>query len=501
MSWRDARTATPAKSIWHDIAEETFREHLVKLEQQTNAVPLDIQTFPIKLWSREFDFSEYRDNVLPFEIEQQIADDFAFLAALEEGAQSVAAACLEQHVEPPGLTIRFAALDMFLNETTKSGLRDIASILAQAADTRQDRELETVQHLFSRALQLHHPRLLARLRSGKWQKPKHLSKSHKQPLWKDFANLAHRTQHVYTKREAPIKRLAESLVQELGLVYQVFETVSPSSEAEMSSMGQLVRRSFEFCINESIRDYARRLQDNVGHKMTKQVASAIKCLRQVEKIAAYWRVSVFLVRTAKEHPTLFRKGVKMAYLTPYTSVPTTIAYETWAKTCHVHAEVQLAVHYDLLHKPEHSATLLVHDEGQDRTVFHRPRAIGTSKYLCYLCYQFLRAHKSFFPANTHGRLYDQWTIPDLTKFDEETCLRYRNIVKAMDDEVERATGVTFNMNLDDLSSTQWRPEPMTSRQNLLDMNIEQLRLDRFTDRTSENGPITGTIPDVDLGFK
>jgi len=29
---------------------------------------------------------------------------------------------------------------------------------------------------------------------------------------------------------------------------------------------------------------------------------------------------------------------------------------------------------------------------------------------------FLSSHRQFFPAKTHGRLYDQWTIPDLADF-------------------------------------------------------------------------------------
>jgi hypothetical protein len=133
----------------------------------------------------------------------------------------------------------------------------------------------------------------------------------------------------------------------------------------------------------------------------------------------------------------------LAYLTPYKSVPTTIAYEEWATTCHVHAEVQLAVHYDLkiLHlKPKQAS-------------FLPPRCIGISKWLCYLCYQFIRAHKMFFPSRTHGRLYDQWTIPDLTEFDEDLLKRYRSILKIMDEGI---------VHLTDNEPELWRIEPMTS---------------------------------------
>lgn len=493
MSWKDPRTAALDKSIWRDTTDTSFRKHLVDLEERTNAVPLDMQTFSMSSWDQNPDATKDHTNTLPLGVEQQLADDFAFLAALEEGAQSVAATCLEQQVEPPALTVRFAALDMFLNETIKSGLRIVSSILAQAADLRRDDIPSMVNSLFAQVLRLHRSRLLARLRSEKWQKPKHLSKSHKNALWKDFANLTHRAQHTYTKKETPARRIVESLVERLGSVYHDFEAVPSGSEEELAYMQQLVRASFDFCTAEKIRAYARRLEDNVGQKITKQVASANKCFRQIEKVGAYWRISVSLVNVAQQYPALFRGGVEMEYLTPYASVPTTIGYETWAKTCHVHAEVQLAVHYDLLTTAENGTALLSYAKGEQRVLFHRPRAIGTSKYLCYLCYQFLRAHDRFFPANTHGRLYDQWTIPDLAEFDEETCLRYRNIVEVMDDEVQTAIDMASG---DGLTSTLWRPEPMTSRQNLLNMDMEEHKPEQLAARISDNGTVQVTSDEI-----
>ncbi|GAB7354443.1 hypothetical protein MBLNU459_g4931t1 [Dothideomycetes sp. NU459] len=477
MSWRDPRTANADQSIWRDIDEDTFRKHLVDLETRTNAVPLDMQTFSVEEWLHTSG-ANGTDNAytLPLEIEQQLADDFAFLAALEEGAQSVAAACLEEHIQPPGLTVRFGALDMFLNDATKFGLQDISVLLASAAQgSRDTNDMSGMKDvLFRRILEWHRPRLLGRLRSVKWQKPKHLSKSHKHPLWTDFANLAHRVQHAYTKKEILSKRSVESLVKSLGSLYENFETVAAGSQDESTDMLQLVKSSFDFCLDEDIRDYARRLEENVGHRITKQVASAIKCLRQIEKIAAYWRVPIFLVETAIHYPALFRGGVRIEFLTPYASVPTAIAYETWAQTCHVHAEVQLAVYYDLIHPSERSATLLTESKGEEKAVFRRPRAIGTSKYLCYLCYQFLRAHRLFFPANTHGRLYDQWTIPDLLEFDTSVLQRYRDILRIMTSEVECT--ITACSNSSDTTIAGWRPEPMTSRQNLLDTETNLIRL-------------------------
>lgn len=68
-------------------------------------------------------------------------------------------------------------------------------------------------------------------------------------------------------------------------------------------------------------------------------------------------------------------------------------------------------------------------------------------------------------ANTHGRLYDQWTIPDLVDFGNELRSRYQGIVRDIDAEVVRETGTSEQE--EEGSVLRWRAEPMTSRQNLL----------------------------------
>ena len=451
MDRKDPRTALRDESIWHNISENVFRLHLVELEKCTNAVPTGMQTFPVNDW---LDQSASDSHTLPLSVEQQFADDFAYLSAVEEGAQSVAAACIEEHIRPPGLVIRFAALDISMNNTTKTTLQAMLELL-----TKSKPEIETHSLLFQQVVQLHFVRLLARLRSVKWQKPIYLSKSHKKALWQDFANLTHRVQFIYTKKEGVLRRSVERHLQALAEVYESFEYVHSESVEEMLHMRRLVQQSFEFCTCEEIREYAQRLQSSIGLTPTKQVGAAIKTFRQIEKIAAYWRISFSLVETARRYPSLFQ-NIKTEYLTPYKSIPTSIGYEPWAKTCHVHAEIQLAVYYDTLTE-------------QEQRNCHHPRAIGTSKYLCYLCYHFLRAHRRFFPSNTHGRLYDQWTVPDLTEFEEQVRQRYRKILEDIDGEVVSETKAVYGTEPSSSGLVKWRPEPMTSRQNLLNMDAEE----------------------------
>jgi hypothetical protein len=502
MSLQEARTSSSAASIWRETAEVDFRQHLVELEEITNAVPMDSQRFlpsraPVSVCCDDTDIRP----TLPIEVEQQLADDFAFLAAIEEGAQSVAAACIEEHTAPPRLIIRFAAMDVSLNADMKLALEQISSLLSEVSRNRDHERI--TQRLFEVIVSLHSQRLQARLRSEKWDKPKHLAQSHKKPLWQDFANVRHRVQFLYAKKEARTKGLIEQMLSHLERVYTAFE--SSTTEQEGRALLGLVNATYQFCTTGAVQHFARRLNACCeSGTPTKQVAAALKCLRQIEKIGAYWRVTCFLTELAKQYPHFFEPRITMEYLTPYRGLPTTIGYESWATTCHVHAEIQLAVYYDL--KTQHTtvagmnASDLAHSPSN--VVFHHPRCIGTSKRLCYLCYHFLEAHGKYRPSATHGRLYDQWTIPDLSTFSPETCQRYRDIVATIDAEVlERKHEVKRDAKKHVTPGhggqgrqnrvLHWKAEPMTSRQNLLEydlsLNEAENGLGNFSISTADDG--------------
>jgi hypothetical protein len=434
----DLRTARSEHSIWRDVPEATFRTHLVSLEERTNAVPIEAQQFPLpdEIGS-DTNGSAY---VFTIQEEQGLANAFATLVAVEEGAQSVAAVCLEEDIQHKTLTVRFAAVDA-INLSVQDSLHRMCKVLS-----RQDgHELEL--HLLRLVTRLHFRRILGRLRSSKWAKPTFLSRSHKKPLWRDFDNVIHRVQFLYNKRENTVRQVLEQQLKSLAQLYSSFEAFAAGSEEEFFHLVNMIRISYNDCTSADIRDYAGRLTST---GQTSQVRSALKTLRQVEKIAAYYKVSRTLVHASRRYPQYFQQGtVRLEYLPRFASLPTSIGYEDWAKTCHVHAEIQLAVHYDLVRYSKDESTAANAPS---------PRVIGTSKYLCYLCYLFLKYHGRYPTANTHGRLYDQWTIPDLADFGEQKRLKYRLVIQQMDEEIRNET----------LKPAAWRPEPMTSRENLLE---------------------------------
>lgn len=442
------QNASPEQSIWRDLPEKDFRQHLVYLERRTNAVPANSETFALTRPEK----AESDNSWPPAHIEQQFADDIAYIASVYEGAQSVAAVCILRRQEPdPLLRLRCAAADT-ISEPVRTMLSSICRLLHQASTVESPDITVIADRMLSLVLDQHQPKILGRLRSKLWQKPQYLRESHKKPLWQDFANVLHRVQHVYPAKGQ--KKMRQAVEHYLGSLASLYKQLEQASEMKLKDdLSSLVKATYSVCQDSTVKQFAADLS---RLRATSQIAAALKCLHQLEKVGAYWRIAIALVETTKGFTPAFR-NIELEYLSPYEPVPTDIAYEPWAKTCHVHAEVQLLVKWDL--------DQIGNSQDVAGTTAFEIRAIGTSKYLCYLCYLFMKYHGTCFPSNTHGRLYDQWTVPDLAAFSGETRHRYRHIIAKIDAAVcEQAA-----------KEACWRPEPMTSRQNLLlEPHVEQL---------------------------
>lgn len=446
---RPVRTALSSQTIWSGISENEFRQNLVTLERRTNAVPIDVLNASVK------DDERPEAGMLPLSVERSLSDDLAYLAAVTEGAQSVAAVCLEQHVGNK-LVVRLAGMDV-VDQTVREMLGGIAGVL-ESTDiciTSTEPESERVNDAFSMIIEQHSQKLLGRMRSRKWVKPTYLRKQNKKPLVKDFENVAHRVQHIYPRKgEWKTRKSLASVITALSKEYENFEDAT--AREQMEKLKELVRATYDFCLVPEVRSFASTIESIVGP--TPQVAAAAKTFRQLEKIGAYWRIAKDLVAVAREYPASFR-SVELEYVMPYAEMETDIAYESWAKIMHVHAEVQLIVEYAIRKQAEERRS-----SDQDRGSCEQiiwPRTIGTSKYLCYLCYLFMREHGGYGQTlSSHGRLYDQWTVPDLQEYDSETREKLADVLCRMNNCVESHIG---SLEKD----VVWRPEPMTSRQNLL----------------------------------
>jgi OTT_1508-like deaminase len=104
--------------------------------------------------------------------------------------------------------------------------------------------------------------------------------------------------------------------------------------------------------------------------------------------------------------------------------------------CHVHAEIQVLVFYEL--KRETNISI--------------PSVIGTSKATCYLCDLFIKHHGRFLVTKTHGRIHPQWTVPDLKEFSTDSVKSLRRTITLVDKEIAVAKKRTV----------KWRPHPKES---------------------------------------
>ncbi len=167
-----------------------------------------------------------------------------------------------------------------------------------------------------------------------------------------------------------------------------------------------------------------------------------KYIMQIDKLGAYRRIPETLVREARrERSRVVFSKIELQFARPY-APKMSWRYHTGKRVyCHVHAEVQLVTHYLLSSSPV------------------LPRVMGTSKEACFLCHLFISKHGAFEVSAKHGRLFDQWTIPDLAEYSPENVTKLRAIIKEMIDECKRLARLTH----------PWRPYPLTSRHNLREL--------------------------------
>ena len=98
---RTPKTAEEDKSIWKAVSEQTFYKKVDELEKQ--------HVDYVEHYFRPPTDSPISPDLLPFEEERQLADDFAFIAACEFGVPFITAATIEVLPGLSGLTVRLAA--------------------------------------------------------------------------------------------------------------------------------------------------------------------------------------------------------------------------------------------------------------------------------------------------------------------------------------------------------------------------------------------------------
>ena len=147
-----------------------------------------------------------------------------------------------------------------------------------------------------------------------------------------------------------------------------------------------------------------------------------KRVNQIDKIGAYWRIARSFAQHFSPAGGLSSfTTISLESVDAYQALRSTQSKSGKAVRCHVHVELQMVVHYLLAHgKPGPP-----------------PRIIGVSKDACFLCFLFLGCYGNFQIPQTHGKLHEQWTIPDLKTFTEGQKAKLRRTIEQIDQIVFR----------------------------------------------------------------
>lgn len=126
------QTASPERSVWRDVVQTKFRMKVVELEKASREVPRDPKVYTHAEWLAQSSPIGGKVRRLPFGVEQQLADDLAFIAAAEEGVNAVSAVGLEENSGQSGIIVRIAANEGVRKDVQET-LETIFGLLKQCA--------------------------------------------------------------------------------------------------------------------------------------------------------------------------------------------------------------------------------------------------------------------------------------------------------------------------------------------------------------------------------
>lgn len=215
----------------------------------------------------------------------------------------------------------------------------------------------------------------------------------------------------------------------------------PSKRAAAIKMA--VQQSYEICTSGGKCSISTTI---AAHGLDSGQICKERVIRQVNKIGRYWGLCVDMAEDSRRYSILF-KDVSLDCLAPYTKASSRVhgnAITNDFVKCRIHAEIQLLVYLDQ----------------REQSEFVRPRVIGVNKAACYLCNLFFLTHGKYFITKTHGRLYEQWTLPDLKTFHELQRRQYRRIIATMTEVLKTAIkGQPKQKRVDPMQSYVCLPTP------------------------------------------
>ncbi|KAJ4353928.1 uncharacterized protein N0V89_005659 [Didymosphaeria variabile] len=473
-------TAPSERSIWTSVQDETtFRQAAVDLALTTSECPwdADIGLPPLPGAPHIGDYidvpqpqPEREDKyILSEQIEHRLANDFALIAASREAVFSVTAACVEEHADTgghlKGLKLWLAANEG-VSEELKDSLTDIWDCLSHSTS-----EAETLGKVFAKIVYLNRLRIYQRVRKAVGHPPifREKGRTRTNPddkLSRAFSRMlkSHTkgsSQRLTAQGHELVRRGIALNVNLLALLESL--SVDEIEHGSDDVLGQLEGISKE-CFNVTTdggRVSFKHLLVESG--LDARIWLKSKYVGEVDKIGVYWRITMSLFKIhghiSRGRPqALPPLKLEIEGVRPYVSVIKEPSIQGRPMPCYVHAEIQL-----ITHLVQQDARADLNSSSTQPTVSRRPRIIGASKSACFLCFLFLNCYQGPKAPATHGRLYDQWTVPDLFEYTATHSDHLRQTLRLMHIAMVRLR--------EDYCLKKPRDHPMTSR-----VDIDRLSL-------------------------
>ncbi|TLD18641.1 hypothetical protein PspLS_10191 [Pyricularia sp. CBS 133598] len=353
--------------------------------------------------------SDTDTRVLAPYYELNFANDFAYLACTEEGARKISATCLEEGRN--GLKILVASNELPSAKTIAS-LQNIGNAISSYASHEIHRHA-FLERSFDLVMQLTSDRIIQRVRPVWSPEPSW----HRKWTTKDKGNtktsLLERLQqhspligsefeHRFPKTTSALKNLLEQL--------QKLENEGNDNKAARLRIRIIITKAYEVSTAEMPRTLEAKLRE-----CSMADLAGRKEIRQVDKLARYYGICRNFAKIARRegHRRLL-SNILVARCEGYSTVSSRPGNTLGL---HVHAEVQLTMHY-LARSPSPA-----------------PRAMGCSKSACFLCHALITRLAQFSVSACHGKLYPKWNIPGGVRLESKKSEQLDNALREINEEV------------------------------------------------------------------
>ncbi|KAF2869865.1 hypothetical protein BDV95DRAFT_89616 [Massariosphaeria phaeospora] len=404
-------TAKLGHSIWDGLSRKVFERDLDALSS-TNHVPVS-QTLQSNEWP-----TDRGQEIFPFEVEKQLCDDIAFIAAYDYGVEYVSAVTVEPG-ESGGIVVRLAA-NQGVSTRVIDALQEVFSLLKTCA--RKEISLgPCAEQIFDIVVKLNRNKVLGRLASSHFRPRKHIKGPPREPLPARLSRLM----VPFTKKSTSEN---ENFLHQLDALHAAFLAVEATS-GSLPALKSAVKCVFH-------------LTDN-GFSLPKILAETglppanihSRDISEINKIANYWRICTDLAHLSRSYRARF-STCRLQPIEHYAPSGNKLKR-------YVHAEIQILIFYEI---------------NKSQSLW--PRAIGASKEACFLCNSLIRTHGSFHLSKAHRRVFPQWTVPDLDFYNAITLETLRKALvgvhKDVRTELKRARNSSSFLHPLQSSVNLWR---------------------------------------------